>query len=245
MMKIGTNNSLLFLIRLIKNAMKGFITASSDETETAISPLNADTLGGQLPSYYANQNDLTNIQNTVNNIVNELDLYQLMDGTVFKYDKLNNSLDIAIDSLLIDGIKIRGSGTQNAWKFEKYEKISSPTPSSFVGKTPNLIKTYSDGSNNTSMAIADNYSAKCTTYLYFEEATTLSISFTTDDEGSVTLNGNLLGTLTSCQAKSISCPFVKGRNELIVCYAEGSGGDGWTTSPRLYNHTSVKAMWSE
>lgn len=134
---------------------------------------------------------------------------------------------------------------EGCWTFKKYASgASTPHPSDFVGKTVTATKIFKDSDLSTSMAIGDSYSAMCTTYLYFDADATLSISFTTDDGGSVTLNGWLLGDLTSCTAKTLSCPFKAGWNELVVCFTEGSGGDGWTTSPRLYNHASVKAMYA-
>ena len=97
---------------------------------------------------------------------------------------------------------------EGCWTFKKYASgASTPHPSDFVGKTVTETKIFKDSDLSTSMAIGDSYSAMCTTYLYFDADTTMSISFTTDDNGSVTLNGTLLGDLTSCTAKSISCPF--------------------------------------
>lgn len=133
----------------------------------------------------------------------------------------------------------------NSWDFKKYAAgNSTPYPADFVGKEIVATNTYHDLQINISMAIGDKYSAVCTTYLWFDEATTLSISYTTDDGGSVTLNDTLVGTLASCTAKSLSCNFQAGWNKLVVCYTEGNGGDGWVTNPKFSNHQSVGAMYA-
>ena len=137
-----------------------------------------------------------------------------------------------------------------SWYFERFNYTGSnpgtpPTLESYANKTPDATNTYLDSAINYTMSIGDYYTARCTTYLYCSSATTLSISFTTDDQGSIYLNDTLLGTTTSCSAKSLSCSFKAGWNKLIVMYTEGGGGDGWVTSPKLYNNSNFKYMTSQ
>lgn len=129
------------------------------------------------------------------------------------------------------------------WYWQKYATVATkPYPSSFNGYTQTASAYYYDNNLSISMNIADSYSAMCTTYLFCEADTSLSITFTTDDAGTVTINGSTVGTLASCTATAYTCKFNRGWNKLVVCYTEGSGGDGWTTSPRLYNNSAFNGM---
>ena len=121
------------------------------------------------------------------------------------------------------------SGYDNSWYFEKYSKAAStyPVPTDFEGLTPVSTNTYNDNNISASMGIGDNYSAKCTTYVWASEPFSTTIIFYTDDNGSVTLNDQTLSTLTSCTATAVDMTFVKGANKLEVCYTEGTSSDGW------------------
>lgn len=153
---------------------------------------------------------------------------------------LSNWTEIADPTSIIDN---------KSWKFERFNYTGSspgtPTLESYANKIPDATSTYLDSSISITMNIRDYYVARCTTYLYCTNATTLSISFTTDDEGSIYLNDTLLGTTVSCKAKSLSCPFKAGWNKLIVMYVEAQGGDGWVTSPKLYNNSNFEYMTSQ
>ena len=74
---------------------------------------------------------------------------------------------------------------------------------------------------------------------------TIEIAYTTDDAGTVTINDELIGMLTSTQVKSLMTPFKKGWNKVEICYTEGSGGDGWLTNPKFSTLTSVKKMYAK
>lgn len=153
---------------------------------------------------------------------------------------LSNWTEIADPTSIIDN---------KSWKFERFNYTGSspgtPTLESYANKIPDATSTYLDSSISITMNIRDYYVARCTTYLYCTNATTLSISFTTDDEGSIYLNDTLLGTTQSCKAKSFSCSFKAGWNKLIVMYVEVQGGDGWVTSPKLYNNSNFEYMTSQ
>lgn len=131
----------------------------------------------------------------------------------------------------------------NYWTWYRYATIATyPKVSDFVGKTVLESRLYLDSAISINLNITDNYSALCRTYLLFNEDTTLQIAFATDDGGTVTLNGTQIAQLTSTISTQVVCNFKAGWNELVVCYTEGGGGDGWNTSPKLYNHASVVKM---
>jgi hypothetical protein len=77
------------------------------------------------------------------------------------------------------------------------------------------------------MNITNNYTARCTTYIYCNSPVNFNCTATTDDEGAIYVNGKLVNTLVSCAATSVTLPFIKGVNCLEVFYTEASGGDGW------------------
>ena len=134
---------------------------------------------------------------------------------------------------------------ENSWYFWRTSTINSqPKPADFIGKTIVAEGIYADTSTSISMNMADSYSGIATTYLFFDADETISITFTTDDAGTVTLNDTHIGNLASCAATAVSCPFKKGWNKLEVCYTEGSGGDGWVTSPKISTLESVKKMYA-
>lgn len=135
---------------------------------------------------------------------------------------------------------------ENSWHFVRTATINSqPKPADFVGTTIVAEGYYTDSSTSISMNMADSYSGKATTWLYFDKDITLSISYTTDDAGTVTINDTHIGNLASCAATTLSSPFKKGWNKLEICYTEGSGGDGWVTSPKLSTHVDVRKMYAK
>ena len=101
------------------------------------------------------------------------------------------------------------------------------------GMTPNLTNYYLDTATSITMNIADSYSAKCTTYIYCTQDCTVSMKFETDDAGSVYLNGEFICSIVSCTWTAVQeLHFHAGENVLIICYTEGSGGDGWICDPK-------------
>ena len=134
---------------------------------------------------------------------------------------------------------------ENQWYFWRTSTINSqPKPSDFVGKNKVAQGYYADTSTSISMNMADSYSGIATTYVFLDTDETINITFTTDDAGTVTINNAHIGNLTSCTATALNCPFKKGWNKLEVCYTEGSGGDGWVTSPRISSIASIKKMYA-
>jgi len=135
---------------------------------------------------------------------------------------------------------------ENSWHLIRTATINSrPIPSDFVDKTISAEDIYSDSSIGIAMNIADSYSAKATTYLFFNNDINLSIAYTTDDDGSVYINDTHVGNLGSCTAATFLSPFRRGWNKVEICYTEGSGGDGWNTSPKFSSIESVQKMYAK
>ena len=131
----------------------------------------------------------------------------------------------------------------NYWYFERYNTLSANTMEACDAATPVDARYYADSTISTSMNIADSYTARATTYVYSPIDQTLSISCTTDDDGTVYLNDTVLATLTSTKAKTVSFPLVAGINKITIIYTEGSGGDGWVTNPLFSVNSNITAMW--
>ena len=124
----------------------------------------------------------------------------------------------------------------NSWKWEKFTKLEGTYPiiTDFDGLTASdtqtFVNTYSNSKWSTwNINQGDNYSARCTTYVWCDRPIILNITFATDNNGSVALNDVTLTEIDSgsANAKTVECSFVKGMNKLQVCYTEDTGGDGW------------------
>lgn len=131
----------------------------------------------------------------------------------------------------------------NYWYFERYKTLSANTMEACDAATPVDARYYADSTISTSMNIADSYTARATTYVYSPIDQTLSISCTTDDDGTVYLNDTVLATLTSTKAKTVSFPLVAGINKITIIYTEGTGADGWVTNPLFSVNNNITAMW--
>lgn len=132
------------------------------------------------------------------------------------------------------------TGNDLSWRWDKYSTTSEsyPTVAYLDGLTPVQTMTFLDSSTSISMNISDSYSAKCTIYGYLEADVTASLLFSTDGNGTLTVNDIQLGTCKSCSTATYSANLKKGWNKIEVCYQEGSGGDGWYVN---YNSKRVAA----
>ncbi len=129
---------------------------------------------------------------------------------------------------------------ENEWYFEKYESttVDSNFLTNISAKTPVTTTYYKDANIKTSMNIANTYTAKCTTYLYCNSPTTISVKFITDDNGLVLLNDTTITSVTSTKWTSAqSLTLQPGENKLVIYYTEGTGSDGWQTDPLLSSDT--------
>lgn len=138
-----------------------------------------------------------------------------------------------------------GIGDDKSWFLEKFSKKgANPVPSDFSGETPTDTTTVLDSAMSVSFNWGDNYSAKATAYLYCSNAFSQSLTIRTDDGGSVTLNGTLLGKPATVTDTSYTYNFQKGWNILEVCWTENSGNDGFNYTPKIYNLSGIDKMTS-
>lgn len=136
----------------------------------------------------------------------------------------------------------------NSWHWFKYPVLATVPTLPLADKSTYTAEKYFLDSAITynNMAIGDSYTAKCQTYLYCDTAKDIAINFISDDAGTVWLNKTQITTITSCAwTGNITCSFKAGWNELVVLYTESTGGDGWQTSPRLYNHSAFRLMCAD
>lgn len=70
-------------------------------------------------------------------------------------------------------------------------------------------------------------------WLYLTQDYSVSVTWYTDDEGALFLNGNQIATSASCTRKTSTLNFKKGLNHLMITFSEQSNGDGayMTTNP--------------
>ena len=156
-------------------------------------------------------------------------------------------LDIKSANWSLSGLSQGQTGLEGCWHFYRYNSLATtPTLANCNAASYTAERYYADSALSISLNYSDSYTAKCVTYLYCDEAKTVNIAFCTDDNGTAYLNGTQITTITSCAwTSSIACNFKRGWNELIVIYTEGSGGDGWTTSPKLYNNSAFRYMCAD
>lgn len=131
------------------------------------------------------------------------------------------------------------SGTSNAWTVKIYEKVSSdyPKPEDFEGLTPTSTQIVLDKDNGQDIPGSD-FSVMATTYLYFEETTQVTSTYTTDDNGTLTINGVFVTNLETTQGKEVTYNFNKGWNEIIICFTEDNGDAYFKIRPRFHDGSS-------
>lgn len=138
---------------------------------------------------------------------------------------------------------------QNKWRWDKYEQIVDYRAyvhlEDFNGKIVQETQYYADGSIGwNSSDISSNYSAIVTSYIYCLESFDITISFGTDDAGTLYVNGQQVAQ-SNVSLTNASISLKKGENIFQICYTEGSGGDGWTVTPALYALDKVLMMSAE
>lgn len=132
------------------------------------------------------------------------------------------------------------TGNNLSWRWDKYSTTSQtyPTVAYLDSLTLADTKYFLDSATSISMNIDNSYSAKCTAYGYLTADKSVSLLFSTDDGGTLTVNDVQLGTCVSCSTATYTANLKKGWNKIEVCYEEGSGGDGWYVN---YNGTRIAA----
>lgn len=127
------------------------------------------------------------------------------------------------------------SNMVNKWKWEKFSKqtINSNIRQTLLSATPNTINYILDSNISSTINKGDNYTARCTIYIYCPNQIDYSCTIQTDDDGAVYINGTFITTTVSCKYTSITIPFQKGANCLEVFYTDGTGEDGWKFSPTM------------
>lgn len=137
----------------------------------------------------------------------------------------------------------------NGWYFEKYAKLETTYPynNDVDALTPASTSTYNDNAIGISMNIGDNYTARCTTYVWCSKPTIINATVITRDNGSVYINDTLLGEVDADTETMVEFPCVKGMNKLVVLYTEATGTDGWDVylnylSFPAYNATKTYAV---
>ena len=128
---------------------------------------------------------------------------------------------------------INYSSYVNQWKWERFSShtCDASIRTTLYNETPIETLYRNDVDISYTAEWNDNYTARCTTYLYCPEAISYECKAATDDGGAVYINGDLVTILVSCQETNIIIPFKKGVNCLEMFYTEGSGGDGWEFWP--------------
>ena len=127
---------------------------------------------------------------------------------------------------------------RNQWKMSKYSAITgsasvAPTLDQCISRAPTSEFYQADSTLSTGWDLGENYSMKCSTWVYFSEDYSTTITVTSDDAHNSYLNGVKVGGSTSTASTSTIFNFKKGWNNVIICYEEKTGGDGFTTSPKL------------
>nr|WP_298672097.1 hypothetical protein [uncultured Prevotella sp.] len=150
--------------------------------------------------------------------------------------------------------KVNEASGVNKWVLSKYVDGSlnyggTPSLEEISKLTPvNTIEDVDPGTSGINGNIgfsfnADNYVGKATTYIFFRVATNVVHNLYSDDGGAAYVNGNLIGTLTSCQSKSFSLPFAAGWNRVDLLWSEVGGGDGFSLLGLvLHTYTNVSKM---
>lgn len=90
----------------------------------------------------------------------------------------------------------------------------------------------------------DNYIGYMQCYVKCNKDYTLSTTFYTDDAGSVYCNNVSLATSASCKNTSVSIPFKKGWNKVIIIFQEGTGEDGAALLTKLSTQSFVDSMYA-
>lgn len=133
----------------------------------------------------------------------------------------------------------------NKWMVEMYLGTTTAmggTMESIKGKTPSKILEIADTALSAGMDLGSTYIGHATCYVYLDADYTHSTTITTDDSGSVYLNGAKLINTASCQATAVSLAFKAGWNKVEIIWNENTGGDGGNFASKLSTLTQVKRM---
>ena len=134
------------------------------------------------------------------------------------------------------------SNMANKWKWEKFSShtINSDIRQTLLYATPSEIEYISDSSISVSMSKADNYTARCTIYIYCPSAVDYNCTVKTNDAGAVYINSTFITTLAVNKDTSITIPFQKGVNCLEVFYTEATQREGWQFSPAMNSRIGIE-----
>lgn len=178
-----------------------------------------------------NANNITALNNTINttiaaaiNSLNTINIYSAIVPTS-GWTWYNDGSGITQDATTYE----------NKWYWQRY---ASQAMADNIQTTLNTLTTvatnyYNDSATSITMNMADSYTGRATCYIYCANDVNVSMRFETDDDGRVFLNDELIVKVASCAWTAYqTLHFKKGENKLVVCYTEGSGGDGWICDPK-------------
>ena len=205
--------------------------------------------GTQIDNKVDNTYTKTEIDNRLSNIYTKSQIDTQLD-TIYTKAEVNNLLNnlnkINIYKTILSASNWTwyndGSGTtqdltdyENKWYWEKYASntMADTILTTLSGLTPTATNYYNDSATSISMNIADSYTAKVTCYISCASDIDVTMRFETDDNGRVFLNDDLIVAITSCTwTANQTLHFKQGENKLVICYTEGTGGDGWVCDPK-------------
>lgn len=173
-------------------------------------------------------------------------------------DKQQKQIDAKVEqtdfTATIDGIRqdtaLANRGI-NKWLVEIYSKSSLPGDNGSKatldalwgnGIIPDQTLEITDGETYGNTSYTDNSILYGLTYVYFNESTKISTSFTNSNSSTLYLNGKSVIEDAATGTHNISLPFAKGWNilEVVVNVATGTKGFKFTTP--LSQHASCKSM---
>lgn len=189
--------------------------------------------------------DLENMDMIQNNKLTDLENMDMIQNK--KFEDLETKINKIVPFGLYKGTLIASNWTvemsnledysnmANKWKWEKFSshKIDSNIRQTLLSAAPNTINYILDSNISSAINKGDNYTARCTIYIYCPNQIDYSCIIQTDDDGAVYINGTFITTTVSCKNTSITIPFQKGANCLEVFYTDGTGEDGWKFSPAM------------
>lgn len=178
-------------------------------------------------------------------------------------DKLADSVKDALSSIKIYSGTLKASNWiddlsitdnlaaySNKWKWEKFNSTSYTMDSNvrnlLLNVTPNTIRYDNDPTDSGSAGVNDwgeNYTARCSTYIYCTQDYNYSAIVQTDDQSCVYLNGTFLVYVESSNTDTtVTLPFKRGVNLLEIIYRENTGKDGYYIRPKISNQIGLNGI---
>ena len=187
-----------------------------------------------------NKNNITTLQATVTTTNDKVaELTTSLDGITQRVSSTETNTANLTQS--VDKLK----GGLNKWLFEIFDRgtVSGTvaiTSSDLIGKTPRKTLLI-DEMRGTTQAYGESFLGRLTTHVYLDSDYTLSTNATSDDGGTLYLNGKVIAT-TNTVAKSVTLPFTAGWNKITWVFNENTGGEGAWFSTALYSVSQIKII---